>query len=89
MSRLEQIACEHAETGVHGRHHLAMTTVTMDALIERWPRTPEQVFGGPLMDLNAILVVADDSMPAGAWRLVDTATGTTIEQGGVDHGDDE
>jgi len=99
-SRLTQIARENHETGVHGQRYLAMTTATFDALIKRWPgdsgqRLADQsglpyvgtVFGGSLVDLNAILVVADDSLPVGTWRLVDTATGDMIEQGTVPDAD--
>lgn len=72
-------------TGEYGGTHFRMPSALWAELRETVPPPgPEPLFGGPRLDqLLAIPIVVDDELPAGTWRLVDTATKAVLFEGGT------
>lgn len=75
------------ETGAFGTAHFLMPRDLLDQMPrpepDATPRLPD-----PFGDLLSIPIVVDDSLPAGAWRLVDTITKETLFTGSVSPADE-
>jgi hypothetical protein len=78
---LTDIVRRRYETGEYGNAHFAMSSATVTAIREPTPKTefkPPAYLGGRFGDLLSIPVRVDETLPEGAWRLVDNSTGDVI-----------
>jgi hypothetical protein len=85
LDAITEIVKERYQTGAYGNAHFVMSRSVLEAAkaagpppAPRMPWEPR-----PLGDLLTIPVKVDDSMPNGAWRLVDNSTDEVLRSGGA------
>jgi hypothetical protein len=83
LERLNAIAKDRFTTGAHADEHLRVAPDTWEAMRTRYPKPAGSIpyLTGAIGNPVGIPVMFDTTVAAGAWQLVETATGNVVEEG--------